>query len=525
MPRIQYLIEIRKADIDYIDNNGLTAVHWAALSGHEDVLEGLIKRGAGIDGLSPKYGTPLCLAALKGHMKIIQVLLRYQAQPITSENKLGSAIHCAAWGGDSDILDLIIKHAHQNSGHTYLDHGCASGGAEDFEAADALAKANAGLSVQGHGRNGQQPVRKADVEGKRDLYSYCTPLSVAASGGKVKTVSWLVAQGAVINTNSDQTSATTSLALTPLSAAAQCGDPQILSMLIRNVALLQWPEADCLMALRALLDSNCASAPPRPGQDYTVCARMLIELGADSSLLSNDEQNALSGILPEHGTGGCSFAWDREWAGSGFDEEDIQANFHAAASKGRTELVRKLMKRGADVNECDGDGRTALMDAIESEHHATVEAILDTGEYNIDAVDDMYDTALAVACEAGVSGNAALVQLLLEWNANPNKIVAAFEGPLFTACRSGNAEIARMLLRRGADENERLDYGFQDDKTPLHEASEYGSREVIHVLLDAGADLDALDSDGRSPLSCKYKPSRVTKLTTRADIYAVSRCR
>jgi ankyrin repeat protein len=103
------------------------------------------------------------------------------------------------------------------------------------------------------------------------------------------------------------------------------------------------------------------------------------------------------------------------------------------------------MKRGADVNECDGDGRTALMDAIESEHHATVEAILDTGEYNIDAVDDMYDTALAVACEAGVSGNAALVQLLLEWNANPNKIVAAFEGPLFTACRSGNAEIARML--------------------------------------------------------------------------------
>ncbi|QDV36898.1 ankyrin repeat domain-containing protein [Tautonia plasticadhaerens] len=65
--------------------------------------------------------------------------------------------------------------------------------------------------------------------------------------------------------------------------------------------------------------------------------------------------------------------------------------------------------------------------------------------------------------------------------------------PLFRAAERGLTEVARALIRRGANVNA----GRPDRPTALHYAA---NAEVAGVLTDAGAEVEALDGIGRSPL-------------------------
>lgn len=42
----------------------------------------------------------------------------------------------------------------------------------------------------------------------------------------------------------------------------------------------------------------------------------------------------------------------------------------------------------------------------------------------------------------------------------------------------------------------------QFGKTALHWAAEWGRRELLEALLEAGADIDKRDGDGRTPIMC-----------------------
>ncbi|CAN0420041.1 unnamed protein product, partial [Hapterophycus canaliculatus] len=73
------------------------------------------------------------------------------------------------------------------------------------------------------------------------------------------------------------------------------------------------------------------------------------------------------------------------------------------------------------------------------------------------------------------------------------------ETPLHLAARESSVEVAQVLLRHGADPNAKTSTE-EGGMSPLHFAAAPGNddrrRAVVRLLLQAGADVDAVSADG-----------------------------
>lgn len=71
------------------------------------------------------------------------------------------------------------------------------------------------------------------------------------------------------------------------------------------------------------------------------------------------------------------------------------------------------------------------------------------------------------------------------------------DSALFEACKSGSAEIVRILINHGADPNASV----YDGTTPLMVAAGMNSSEVVGELLAHGADPSVRNKDGETAVS------------------------
>lgn len=123
-------------------------------------------------------------------------------------------------------------------------------------------------------------------------------------------------------------------------------------------------------------------------------------------------------------------------------------------------------------------------------------------------------------------GNVKSVAKTLKAGANPN--ARHFGRPvLIWAVQEGYLEIVKLLIKAGASTERKDDYGFTPldqavgqsnfqmvrillkygakvsgrtcNGTPLHTACAYRRFAIAKLLLDSGADPEALDTDGRKP--------------------------
>lgn len=221
-----------------------------------------------------------------------------------------------------------------------------------------------------------------------------------------------------------------------------------------------------------------------------------------------------------------------------------------AARRGDKEAVRSLLKQRIDVNAPQADGATALMWAAHWGDLETTDLLIRAGA-NVNAANDYGATALWLAC---TNGNALIVERLLKSGADPNTALRSRETALIAAAGK-NVDVVRLLLTHGADADRReaqggqtalmravaerrpevaralIELGKADVNarstggfTPLLFAAQQNDQEAARMLLAAGAKVNDASPD-TSPLLLAsargYQPLSMLLLDMGADPNAV----
>ena len=153
--------------------------------------------------------------------------------------------------------------------------------------------------------------------------------------------------------------------------------------------------------------------------------------------------------------------------------------------------VRQLLAggAGADANEADADGTTALHWAVHRGERATVTALLASGA----AVDAANRYGVRPAYLAAENGDAETMRALLAAGADPRATFAEGETLLMTAARAGDVATVEALIAAGADVTATEARGGQ---TALMLAAAENNGSVVAALLAAGAERDAFEATG-----------------------------
>lgn len=128
--------------------------------------------------------------------------------------------------------------------------------------------------------------------------------------------------------------------------------------------------------------------------------------------------------------------------------------------------------------------------AIRQDNDAAVRSLLARG-FNPNTKDEKGTPGLVVALQEGALRVASL--LIDSPRLVPETRNAADESPLMMAALKGHAELARRLIARDADVN-------KPGWTPLHYAATGGHLDIMRLLLEEHAFIDAQSPNGTTPL-------------------------
>ena len=167
------------------------------------------------------------------------------------------------------------------------------------------------------------------------------------------------------------------------------------------------------------------------------------------------------------------------------DENGMTA-LHWEAKKDCLDVVKSLVDAGADIEAKDGMGRSPLLVACENGNIAKVKMLVEAGA-SVRATDYKKQTCLTLAAHHGHTETVRYLVGLPEVEVNQkamNKHTA-----LHSALLEGHPDVVQLLIDAGADIEARNNFG----RSPLLVASSKGKLSIVKLLVKAGAELCATD--------------------------------
>ena len=212
---------------------GITPLSWAALAGHVEIAELLVRSGADVNAKNRDNGTALHGAAFFGHVEVAELLLHNNANTDAKHESGDTPLDSANvdWEATEFIAGLLgieLDRETVESGKARVEvllrqHGAKSGHGDPIsnELCNA-AKAGNAEAVE------KYLIAGADVN-SRDRKSGVTALCWAAFGGHAEVAELLVRSGADVNAKNRD-------AGTALHGAAFFGQVEVVELLLHNGA-------------------------------------------------------------------------------------------------------------------------------------------------------------------------------------------------------------------------------------------------------------------------------------------------
>jgi len=180
-------------------------------------------------------------------------------------------------------------------------------------------------------------------------------------------------------------------------------------------------------------------------------------------------------------------------------ERQRYTGLHAAAARGDTAEIERLLAQGVDPNGRDGHGRTPLHVAAFGSHHDAARALV-RGGANPNAFDiQRYD----IVTIAAVKDDVAMVTLALSLGTSPGNATSPYDGTaLIAAAHLGHEGVVRELIKANAP----LDHVNNLGWTALIEAVILGNGgrrhvETVRALVEAGANVTLADRQAVTALA------------------------
>ena len=171
---------------------------------------------------------------------------------------------------------------------------------------------------------------------------------------------------------------------------------------------------------------------------------------------------------------------------------------HAAAQHGHLDVVTVLLARGADPNAREaGDNTCPLHWAAAHRHTGIVRALLDAGG-DVHGFGDLHELdAIGWATFFHPYGGAPgdqpeVAALLVERGARHH---------IFSAIALGDLDLIRRVAAENPDALRRRMSRFEQGLTPLHFAMNRKRYDILDLLIQLGADLEAEDHSGQTALA------------------------
>uniref|UniRef100_A0A8C7T5Y4 Ankyrin repeat and sterile alpha motif domain containing 1A n=1 Tax=Oncorhynchus mykiss TaxID=8022 RepID=A0A8C7T5Y4_ONCMY len=253
----------RGPNVNCVDSTGYTPLHHAALNGHSEVVEALLRNEALTNIADNKGCYPLHLAAWKGDQRIVRLLIHQgPSHPKLNEqnNDNETPLHCAAQYGHTQVVRLLLEELtdptmRNNKFETPLDLAALYG---RLEVVKLLLTAHPNLLCCNTKKH--------------------TPLHLASRNGHLAVVEVLLAAGMDINYETEKGSA--------LHEAALFGKTDVVQKLLRAGVNVNMVDSKGLTALDTVREM--------PSQKSRQIAALIL---GKKSLLDISPQSQ-SGLLP-----------------------------------------------------------------------------------------------------------------------------------------------------------------------------------------------------------------------------------
>jgi uncharacterized protein len=162
---------IRGIDVNETNSDGLAALHYAAATGNDEIVDYLLRAGASPNIQEKEGFTPLMYAAGFGYLGIVKTLIRTRADVNSKRIDDETALMLAAWSGHVKIIETLLE-----AGADVNAKGGQFGGtalhcalSEAHEAALDVLRQTPGIDLSATNFQGMTVKEQAIAEGKYQI--------------------------------------------------------------------------------------------------------------------------------------------------------------------------------------------------------------------------------------------------------------------------------------------------------------------------------------------------------------------